>query len=86
MEQSRKRPIEAWSDNEILEHYHSMTGALPGTGDRSTIDVSAITEEILRRGLPFPDRPAASPVTHSVDWSGNGGGQDPGSGALPNPV
>ena len=86
MEQSRDRPMEDWSDNEILERYRLLTADLAGTADQGRLDKSAITEEILRRGLPFPEGPAAVPVTDSVDWSGEGGGEDPGSGALPNPV
>jgi hypothetical protein len=85
VEQSRDRPTENWSDNELLEEYRSLTEP-SGSADQDTLDKSAITEEILRRGLPFPDGPAAAPVTDSVDWSGEGGGEDPGSGALPNPV
>ena len=86
MKQSRDRPLDDWSDNEILEQYRLLTGDLAGPADLGALDVSAITEEILRRGLPFPDGPAAAPVTDSVDWNGESGGEDPGSGALPNPV
>jgi hypothetical protein len=78
--------VEVWSDNELLEQYRSLNGDLYGTANHGGLDKSAITEEILRRGLSFPDVPAPAPVTDSVDWSGEGGGEDPGSGALPNPV
>ena len=86
MEQSLDRPMEDWSDDEILEQYRSLTADPSGTADLDRPDKSAITEELLRRGLSFPDVPATAPVTDSVDWSSEGGGEDPGSGALPNPV
>ena len=86
MEQSLDRPMEAWSDDEVLEQYRSMTLNLPNSEGMSGLDLSAITEEMLRRGLSFPDVSAATQVTDTVDWSGEGGGEDPGSGALPNPV
>ena len=85
MEQSLDRPMEDWSDDEILGQYRSLTADPSGT-DQDRPDKSAITEELLRRGLSFPDVPATAPATDSVDWSGEGGGEDPGSGALPNPV
>jgi hypothetical protein len=71
-----------WSDNELLERYRSLKADVSGAADE---DISAITEELLRRGLSLPNVSAA-PVPDSVDWSGEGGGEDPGSGALPNPV
>jgi hypothetical protein len=86
VEQSHDRPLEAWSDNEVLEQYRFLTAGLSGSADQGRLDKSAITEEILRRGLSLPDVPAVAPVTDSVDWSGEGGEEDPGSGALPNPV
>ena len=86
MEQSRDRPMRDWSDEEVLEQYRTLTGDLPDTPSQDRFNSSAITEEMLRRGLSFSDVPAATPVTDAVDWSGEGGGEDPGSGALPDPV
>ncbi len=86
MEQSRDRPMKDWSDEEVLEQYRTLTGDLPDTPSQNRLNSSAITEEMLRRGLSFSDVAAATPVTDTVDWSGEGGGEDPGSGALRNPV
>jgi len=37
-----------------------------------------------QRGLSLPDVPTV-PKAETVDWSGEAGGEDPGSGALPKP-
>ncbi|MDF2730676.1 MAG: hypothetical protein K0T01_2465 [Acidimicrobiia bacterium] len=86
MEKSLDRPMEAWSDRELLAQYRALNADPSRLADQGRLDKSAITEEILRRGLSLPDGPAAAPVTDSVDWGGEEGGEDPGSGALPNPV
>jgi hypothetical protein len=77
MEGNLDRPIAEWSDDHLLEQYRSPTTDLP-----VRVDKAAIAEEILRRGLPFPDA-STVPKSESVDWSGEAGGEDPGSGALP---
>ena len=86
MEHGSDRPIETWSDDEILERYlelkHESSGGVRGDGP----DATAIVEELRRRALSLPDEPATAPVTGHVDWSGEGDGEDPSSGALPNPV
>jgi hypothetical protein len=76
------RTIEEWSDDQLLEKYRSLTANLPEEPGQAIPDKSAITEEILRRGLSIPDVPTV-PESETVDWSGEGGGEDPGSGALP---
>ena len=78
------RPIEEWSDDQLLEEYRSLTANLPEEPGQDRHDKSAITEEILRRGLAFPDT-STVPETETVDWSGEARGEDPGSGALPKP-
>jgi len=82
MEQNLDRPMAHWSDARLLEEYHSLTADLPESAGHDSPDKAEITDEILRRGLPFPD---VSTVPHpeSVDWSSELGGEDPGSGALP---
>jgi hypothetical protein len=76
------RPIAEWSDDQLLEVYRYSSNDLPDRAGQDRPDKSEITEEILRRGLPFPDVPTV-PKPESVDWSGEPGGEDPGSGALP---
>jgi hypothetical protein len=71
-----------WSDDQLLEEYRALTAAPREGPDQDGPDRSAITEEILRRGLSLPDTPIM-PKTETVDWSGEAGGEDPGSGALP---
>jgi hypothetical protein len=78
------RTIEEWSDDQLLEEYRSLTANLPEEPGQTRLGKSAITEEILRRGLEFPDMPTV-PESETVDWNGEGGGEDPGSGALPKP-
>ena len=84
MAENLDRPIADWSDDQLLEEYRSSTGDLPERVGQDRPDRSEITEEILRRGLSMPDLPT-DPKPESVDWSGEGGGEDPGSGALPRP-
>lgn len=76
MEENLDRPIADWSDDQLLEEYRSPTANRP--------DKAALTEEILRRGLSIPDGTNV-PDSEVVDWSGEAGGEDPGSGALPRP-
>jgi hypothetical protein len=71
-----------WSDERLLEEYRALSSDLREGPDQGGPDKSAITEEILRRGLTLPDVPAV-PGSDTVDWSGEAGGEDPGSGALP---
>ncbi|MGH8947660.1 MAG: hypothetical protein ACRDXF_02285 [Acidimicrobiia bacterium] len=71
-----------WSDDQLLEEYHAVTADLPESAGQDRPDKAAITEEILRRGLSFPDL-STVPKSETVEWSGEGGGEDPGSGALP---
>jgi hypothetical protein len=78
------RPMAEWSDDQLLEEYRSLTANLPDRAGRDGPDKSAIIEEVLRRGLPLPDVPTV-PKSETVDWSGEAGGEDPGSGALPKP-
>ncbi len=75
-------PVAEWSDDQLLEEYRSLTANLPDRAGQGGPDKSAITEEILRRGLSLPDMPTAAKL-ETVDWSGQTGGEDPGSGALP---
>jgi hypothetical protein len=83
--ESLDRLMADWSDDQLLEEYRALTADLPEGADRDGPTKSAISEEILRRGLSFPEvRP--TPKTETVDWSGETGGEDPGSGALPRPV
>jgi hypothetical protein len=70
VDQNLDLPIEDWSDDQLLDAARQVGPDKP-----------AITEEILRRGLTLPDEP--TPRAETVDWSGEGGGEDPGSGALP---
>ena len=82
MEENLDRPLADWSDDQLLEEYRSLTLELPEGAGQDRPDKSAITKEILRRGLSLPDVPTV-PKTETVDWSGEAGGEDPGSGALP---
>ncbi len=84
MAENPDHPMAEWSDDHLLEEYRSLTANLPDRGGQDTPDKSAITEEILRRGLSLPDVPTV-PKLETVDWSGEAGGEDPGSGALPKP-
>ena len=84
MAENLDRPIAEWSDDQLLEEYRSLTANLPGRAGQDRPDKSEITEEILRRGLSLPDVPSV-PNSETVDWSGEAGGEDPGSGALPRP-
>jgi hypothetical protein len=67
----------------MLEAYRSLTADRPDAAGQGGPDKRAVTEEILRRGLSLPDE--STPNAETVDWSGDGGGEDPGSGALPQP-
>jgi hypothetical protein len=80
--EDRDDRVTDWSDDRLLEEYRSLTADGPGTADQDKPDKASITEEILRRGLSLPEVPAV-PRSDTVDWSGEGGGEDPGSGALP---
>jgi hypothetical protein len=82
--ENRDNPMAEWSDDQLLAEYRSLTANLPDRAGQERPDKSAITEEILRRGLPLPDVPTV-PKSETVDWSGEPGGEDPGSGALPKP-
>jgi hypothetical protein len=84
VEESLDRPVADWSDEQLLDGYRASTADLSEGADRDGPTKSAITEEILRRGLSLPDMPTA-PKSETVDWSGEEGGEDPGSGALPTP-
>ena len=84
MAENPDRPMAEWSDDQLLEKYGSLTANLPDRGGQDKPDKAAITEEILRRGLSLPDAPTV-PKSETVDWSGEAGGEDPGSGALPKP-
>lgn len=79
MEDTRDRPITELSDDQLLEEYRS-----PGSVLASPPDRAEVTEEILRRGLDLPDE-SSTPQPEDVEWSGQAGGEDPGSGALPKP-
>jgi hypothetical protein len=84
MGQDLEHPMAGWSDDQLLGQYRALTAGSPtGGAGQDTAEVSAITEEILRRGLPLPDDPTIAAET--VDWSDEGNDEDPGSGALPNP-
>jgi hypothetical protein len=76
VEEKPDRPIAEWPDDQLLEEYRSPTANRP--------DKATLTEEILRRGLTIPDGTSV-PDSEVVDWSGEAGGEDPGSGALPRP-
>lgn len=80
MEPNPDRPITEWSEDQLLDEYRSPSGQVGHGG----VERPAIIEEILRRGLPLPEAPDV-PQTENVDWSGEPGGEDPGSGALPRP-
>ena len=82
MEENLVRPMAEWSDDQLLEEYRSVTADLPEEASPDRPDKSAMTEEMLRRGLSFPDA-STVPKSETVDWSGDAGGEDPGSGALP---
>ena len=84
MAENIDRPIAEWSDDQLLEEYRSLTAHLPDRAGQGKPDKSAITEEILRRGLSLPDVPTV-PKSETVDWGGEAGEEDPGSGALPRP-
>lgn len=83
MEETRDRPITRWSDDQLLAEYRS-SGTGNGSDGEPTPDRSEVTEELLRRGLELPDEPSAQEF-EDVEWSGQAGGEDPGSGALPKP-
>ena len=55
-----------------LEAYRSLTANLLDRAGQDTPDKSAITEEILRRGLSLPDVPTV-PKSETVDWNGEAG-------------
>jgi hypothetical protein len=61
------RPMSEWSDDQLLEEYRYTTGDLPERAGKDRPDKSEITEEILRRGLPFPDVPT---VPKPESWTG----------------
>ena len=82
MEENLDRLMTEWSDDQLLEEYRSRTTDLAEGAGQDRPDKSAITEEILRRGLSLPDVPTA-PKSETVDRSGETAGEDPGSGALP---
>ena len=84
MAENPDRPMPEWSDDQLLEAYRSLTANLLDRAGQDRPDKSAITEEILRRGLSLPDMPTV-PKSETVDWNGEAGGEDPGSGALPRP-
>jgi hypothetical protein len=86
VEPGSDRPIETWSDDEILKRYLELKHESSGRAHDDAPDATVIIEELRRRALSLPDTPETGPVTDSVDWSGDGGGEDPSSGALPNPV
>jgi hypothetical protein len=86
MEQDLDRSIEAWSDDQLLEEYRYLTADVSDNSEHDKPDLSAVIEELRRRALSHPDVPTELPKTDSVDWSGGGGGEDPGSGALPDPA
>jgi hypothetical protein len=76
------RPLAEWSDDQLLEAYRSLSANLDEVAGQERPDKSATTEEILRRGLSLPDVPTVA-KSETVAWSGEAGGEDPGSGALP---
>ncbi len=82
MEENLDRRMEDLADDQLLEEYRSLTADLPERPGQDRPDKSALTEEILRRGLSLPEAPTV-PKPETVDWSGEAGGEDPGSGALP---
>ena len=51
-------PLEAWSDDELLDHYRHTRDTFVevddySQGERTPLDI--IADEIRRRGLPVPD-------------------------------
>ncbi len=76
VDQDHDQPMAHWSDDQLLDAYRTPTA------DEGRPDNAALTEEILRRGLSFPDV-ATVPESETVDWSGEARKEDPGSGALP---
>jgi hypothetical protein len=75
--------IEAWSDDQLLDAYRSVTNDASDTTHEERLAASLITEEMKRRGLPFPDTPAEVLQSETVDWSEGKAVLDAGSGALP---
>jgi hypothetical protein len=67
------RPIEAWSDEELVAHFRSIKGELTSGGPESRDSASAlaIEEEMKRRGLT-PDREDLIPDAGSL-------GREPGT-------
>jgi hypothetical protein len=77
-----ERPTTDWSDDRLLEEYRALSAVRRENADQDKPDKASITEEILRRGLSLPDVPAL-PKSETVNWNGEAGAEDPGSGALP---
>ncbi len=83
MEQKSDRPMETWSDDQLIEEYRYLTNDLSDSSDQDRPDVSAIAEEMQRRGLSFPAVPTEFPKSESVEWDGDDATGDPSSGAIP---
>ena len=67
MEQNIDGPIESWSDDQLLKAYRYLTGDLDRT-EPNRPDVSAITEEMRRRGLSSSQVPNGFPKSEGVEW------------------
>jgi hypothetical protein len=87
-EPKHPRPIEKWSDQELLGHYRYTRTDLAGeSGSRSEDDnrpIDVIVEEIRRRGLPVPTRPVESTPADRETSAGDRGAE-PEEGAAPDP-
>jgi hypothetical protein len=59
--QNLDHPLEMWSDDQLLDQYRYQTADPSVSEDR--LDVTALTNEIKRRGLSFPDDADGEPAT-----------------------
>ncbi len=83
MEQNFEGPMETWSDEQVLKAYGYLTGDLPDGAEKEGL--AGITAEMRRRGLS-PEVTTEIPKSESMEWDGDDAADDPGSGALPDPV
>lgn len=81
MTETSERPMTDWSDDQLLAEFAAGSGSATGLAGPSKAEM---TEEILRRGLELPDS-EKEPGVEAVEWGGDEGREDPGSGALPKP-
>lgn len=84
MQPSNDRPLDIWSDDELVEQYRSLTGAggQEGIGDDGRLE--NIREEMEKRGLSRDDL-STSLADSGGETDDDGAVIDPSSGASPPP-